>query len=234
MANFELLGLIMLVATVSGSLVPSGRVGPSELVRRTLLLAVRRPLLVGIVVGSVLIFSFHVSSVRRLLRVRMQLIIAARDGDLATVQELLANSSRHSDDRSQDIYFLLSSEDEWQGVTALYAAALRGRTDVAALLLKAGAPPDQPNAMGDVPLAIAAQEGHAAIVSMLLRQGASADRQCPTTGATALLLACQNGHEACVRALLEEEALTDIANLDGNVRAPHVRPCARPCTSRAP
>ena len=171
-------------------------------------------------------FYSHLTAVRRLMSRRLRFIIAARDGDMAAVSEMLSSTS------TTDVPFLLAPEEGWQGVTALYAAALKGQSKVARLLLKLGAEPDQPNVMGDVPLAVAAQEGHHAVVGLLTNRGAAINRQGPTTGATALLLACQNGHQECVLVLLKANASADIANNDGNVRPllPPPRPCCGPAS----
>ena len=170
----------------------------------------RKPL--GFLLLAMMVRKLYQAStaVTCLMKRRKALIIAARDGTLSNVKLLLSGTP------SSDHAFLLQPEEAWQGVTAVYAAALRGHTVCCKELLLAGAEPDQPNAMGDVPLAIAAQEGHAAIISLLLRSNVAVDRQAPGSGATALQLACMQGHAACVRVLLAGGAATDTANADGN------------------
>jgi ankyrin repeat protein len=170
----------------------------------------RKPL--GFLLLAMMVRKLYQAStaVTCLMKRRKALIIAARDGTLSNVKLLLSGTP------SSDHAFLLQPEEAWQGVTAVYAAALRGHTVCCKELLLAGAEPDQPNAMGDVPLAIAAQEGHAAIISLLLRSNVAVDRQAPGSGATALQLACMQGHTACVRVLLAGGAATDTANADGN------------------
>ena len=151
-------------------------------------------------------------AVRQVMRNRLHLIVCARNGDLDEVQHLLASASK-----ADVLSILLAGEVTWAGVTALYAAALHGHAEVVQLLLQAGAWPDLPNKVGDVPLAVAAEKGHDTVVSLLLRARAHADRLAPNSGATALHLACQNDHLQTVHTLLAGGASTDIMNADGNV-----------------
>jgi uncharacterized protein len=86
-----------------------------------------------------------------------RLFLAARDGDLVKINELL--------DAGVDPNALL--RDEW---TALMIAALNDRPQVVASLLRRGAYPDAQNATGWTALMIAERKGHRE-VARLLRQG---------------------------------------------------------------
>ena len=86
-----------------------------------------------------------------------RLFLAARDGDLDKLNELL--------DSGVDPNALLRDE-----LTALMIAALYDRPQVVAALLRRGAYPDAQNATGWTALAIAERKGHEE-VARLLRQG---------------------------------------------------------------
>jgi ankyrin repeat protein len=86
-----------------------------------------------------------------------RLFLAARDGDLAKLNELL--------DSGIDPNALL--RDEW---TALMIASLNNHPPVVAALLRRGAYPDAQNATGWTALMIAERKGHAE-VARLLRHG---------------------------------------------------------------
>ena len=72
---------------------------------------------------------------------------------------------------------------DYDGSTALHAAALLGRTEASALLLSHGASVCAATNLGETPLHFAAREGHDAIVELLLAHGADAhaeSRACRT------------------------------------------------------
>ena len=83
--------------------------------------------------------------------------------------------------------------------SALHYAASEGRTDVAMLLLGAGAPVDCLNIDGWTPLHFAARAGHGKVAALLLEAGAN--KNVRTQWGTALAIATQEGH-AEVAALL--------------------------------
>jgi len=121
------------------------------------------------------------------------LVDAARAGDLATVRKLL----------SQKVDVNAASGD---GMTALHWAAYRGDTDLARLLLKAGASLTSVTRLGEsTPLHVASRHGHGAVVRLLLSAGASPD-EATSGGATALHLAAAAGDTLAVSALLKAKA----------------------------
>jgi hypothetical protein len=148
--------------------------------------------------------------IRVVKHARTAFIIDARDGDLEEVRSALAWSL------GAHLPYLLEPEPDWQGVTALYAAALHGHADVVRLLLAHHAAVDDANDLGDTPLCVAAQEGHCACITELLAAGAAMNRQSAPSHATALMYACAHGHERAVALLLLRGAATDLANADGN------------------
>ena len=81
-------------------------------------------------------------------------------------------------------------------------------------ILAAGANKNQAKQTGVTPIYIAAQEGHAAVVSTLLAAGADKDAA-KNDGATPVLIAAQEGHEAVVSMLLAAGADKDAGTLSG-------------------
>lgn len=97
-----------------------------------------------------------------------QLIDAARNGDLAAVQALLAGGAD-------------ANRAQGDGMTALHLAAERGHAAVADLLLSAGATVDAKTRIGSyTPLHLASRGGHGSIATALLDAGA--DPHATTTG----------------------------------------------------
>lgn len=97
-----------------------------------------------------------------------QLIDAARNGDLAAVQTLLAGGAD-------------ANRAQGDGMTALHWAAERGHAAVADLLLSAGATVDAKTRIGSyTPLHLASRGGHGSIATALLDAGA--DPHATTTG----------------------------------------------------
>lgn len=90
------------------------------------------------------------------------------------------------------------------GSTALHWAAYREARDVAEMLIRAGAQIDIPNDLDATPLSIAAENGSAAIVEVLLKAGADANRRSNTL--PPLMLASNAGSVDAVRALLQHKA----------------------------
>jgi ankyrin repeat protein len=121
---------------------------------------------------------------------------AAMSGDHETARRLLREGA--------DV-----NAAQGDGMTALHWAALRGDTDLVAMLLYAGANTRATTRLGGyTPLHLASQAGRAAAVGALLLAGAAADTP-TTTGATALMLAAGSGSADAVRALADHGASLD-------------------------
>jgi ankyrin repeat protein len=114
---------------------------------------------------------------------------AAQSRDLATVRTLLKQGA--------DV-----NAAQGDGMTALHWAALNGETELASMLLYAGANTRAMTRLGGyLPLHLAAQSGAAPIVELLLTAGADVSVR-TSTGATALMLASASGNVSAVNVLL--------------------------------
>ena len=89
--------------------------------------------------------------------------------------------------------------------TALYWACRRGLHEWVLALLKAGADAEPEGCLGPYPLCVAAREGHAECVRVLV-ESESIDVDWYSQQKTALMFACQNGHSACVHILINAGA----------------------------
>lgn len=121
--------------------------------------------------------------------------IAARDGDRAAVRRLL---QRGTDPGARQA----------DGTTALHWAVRADDLELARLLLAAGAHADVVNRYGVTPLSLAASNGHAPMLRLLLERGAtvkSADAAVPG-GRTLLMLAARAGRVDALRLLVEHGA----------------------------
>lgn len=137
-----------------------------------------------------------------------QLLIAAKAGDAATVQDVLQGGARleargeHGDTalitaaragHSEVVKLLADKGAEidaknWDGNTALLAAAARGKTDVVKLLLLNRANVEGKGRDGKTPLIWAAYEGQTDTASLLLERGANIEAK-DNDGSTALIYA---------------------------------------------
>ncbi len=125
----------------------------------------------------------------------LQLIEAAKQGDVATITSLL---KKHAD----------ANASEADGTSALQWAAHRDHAAAAALLIKAGAKATTANSFGVTPLSEAAANGNAEIVEILLKAGADANAL-SAQGEPALMTAARAGNPEAVRVLLKHGAAVD-------------------------
>jgi len=111
-------------------------------------------------------------------------------GDAARVSELLSANRELVEQYSGD------------GFTGLGFAAFFGHTEVARLLLDAGADPSRPsrNALRVTPLHSASSASHLALVDLLLRHGADANAT-ESNGMTPLHTAAGNGNREIIASL---------------------------------
>lgn len=130
------------------------------------------------------------------------LILAVREGQLATVQTLLKYKPR------------LAYRNP-AGDSALMLAVLGGHEQIVELLIRAGAPINHP---GWTPLHYAAFEGRVELLERLLAAGAEINAASPGD-ATALMLAARNGHVEVVRRLLRRPEVDLDAVNDGGYTA---------------
>jgi len=127
-----------------------------------------------------------------------QLIEAARNGDAAAVQTLLAGGAD-------------ANAAQGDGLTALHMAAQEGYLEIAEALLGAGADVEAKTRIGDyTPLHLAAQEANAPVARVLLEAGADPAAVTTNTGVTPLHLAAKAiGGEGAARTLLDAGVSVD-------------------------
>jgi ankyrin repeat protein len=115
---------------------------------------------------------------------------AAQRGDREAVKTLLKGAA--------DV-----NAAQGDGMTALHWAALGGDAELAQMLVYAGANVKAATRLGSyTPLFLAAREGKAAAIPVLVKAGADA-RQATATGTTPLMVAAQSGSVPTVQALLD-------------------------------
>src|SRR6266536_679289 len=103
------------------------------------------------------------------------------------------------------------NEREADGTTALHWAARSGATDIARMLLNAGAAADPANRYGLTPMMLAAEGGHRGIVEVLMHAGADVNAALPQ-GETVLMTASRAGNADVVKALLDHDAKVDASD----------------------
>jgi ankyrin repeat protein len=129
------------------------------------------------------------------------LITAARSGDVAGIQELIAQG------------FDIDCELKY-GATVLMLASSRGQEDVVRLLIQAGAKVNRRNRFGASPLLEASEKGHVNVVKLLVEAGAEINLP-HNNGNTAIFAAAVRRDRKMIKVLLELGADPDVQNFDG-------------------
>jgi ankyrin repeat protein len=134
-----------------------------------------------------------------------ELLMRAVQLDLPHVVRCLAEEGVEPNDRRED------------GSHVLQRACALGKLASVEALLEVGADAASPTGPGDVPLALAAVEGHVEVVRALLTHGCGdIDARHGWLGRTALCTTCIHGRVATLRLLLEAGAeWTTVARWDG-------------------
>jgi ankyrin repeat protein len=130
-----------------------------------------------------------------------KLIAAARGGDVAVIEELIAQG------------FDVDCELKY-GATALMLAAARGQEEVVRLLLASGAKVNRRNRFGASPLLEASEKSHVGVVKQLVDAGAEINLP-HNNGNTAIFAATVRRDRKMIKALLELGADPEVMNFDG-------------------
>ena len=138
------------------------------------------------------------------------LIIAARNGNLASVKMLL----RYKAD--MEARGTVKVDDQViGGCTPLWAAAASGHLDIVKILIERNANVNVRTSSNSTPLRAAAYIGRLDIVSCLVENGADVNAR-NTSEHTPLMVACYNGHSQVVTFLIESGANIDMQDKEGN------------------
>ena len=143
-----------------------------------------------------------------------------RDVPLVTLLQLARGGQRGALARlvaQGDISNINQANDT--GWTALLMACYEGHSEVAQLLVTAGASVDRAMNDGCTPLIVAAHKGRSAIVRHLLKHGADPSVTSSKDRSTALHLAAMQGHKKCVALLAPHASPEQLANTSSLVPA---------------
>jgi ankyrin repeat protein len=127
------------------------------------------------------------------------LVIAAKEGDLASVRALLA--------RRVNV-----NEQARDGATAILWAVHQSDLTMVRALLAAGASVKTSNRYGVTPLLEASRTGDAPMIAELLKAGADAKQALQPDGETPLMAAARTGHVDAVASLLKAGADPNVAD----------------------
>ncbi|KFY41877.1 hypothetical protein V494_02746 [Pseudogymnoascus sp. VKM F-4513 (FW-928)] len=125
----------------------------------------------------------------------------------ASIQELLVNKKLYG---SQ----LRSSTDFFWEMAGLHLAAYFGLEETVQHLLRTNIP-DEKDACGRTPLSWAVENGHEAVVKLLLMNKAEVNQKDTQYGQTPLSWAASNGHEAVVKLLLANDVEVNFQDMTG-------------------
>jgi ankyrin repeat protein len=144
----------------------------------------------------------QVSPSERELRIYAGLHAAAAEGDVATIERLIAAGEKPNvqDSRSR---------------TPLIVAAFRRQHDAAQALLRLGANPNAHDTDGYDALAIAVSNNDLDMVRIMIEGGANVQAKTGFDNGSALITAAQLGQVEIVRALIEAKADIDHPNARG-------------------
>jgi len=126
------------------------------------------------------------------------LLVAARNGHVARVQELLASGAD------------VEQWGDWQA-RPLHEAAKNGSAEAVAVLLRAGAQVNARDGWQETPLHFAAYHGHLSVAELLVQAGADVNMQNISRN-TPLHIIINNEHVAFAKLLLEHGANQSLKN----------------------
>ena len=124
---------------------------------------------------------------------------AVVNNNVEKVREIIEQASQ------LNILEVLINKTDNETRSPLWDASIKGRNDIAQLLLSNGADISLSEKSGASPLYVAAAKGHSNVVQTLINNNASID-QATNDSATPLWIACQEGHLEVVQLLLNNKA----------------------------